>query len=289
MNPMLDVPAGIHAAASRSRITRNLVLFAIASVGSGWLGMALDRLLEEAHGEGPGMLLWLVLPALTGFALRALGGDGWRDAGFKPAFGAHLGGYLLALVLFPACLVIVLGIGLALGWVTLGVGGSALLAVVAAAFLPSLVKNLFEEFAWRGYLTPRLHALGIPALWGYALVTLIWFSWHVPYYLFFLDGTMLARYTSLGMAPFFVLGFIGMLPASVVYGELRLTTGSVWPGILLHTVGNALVPAIVLEGFVRVAPVGSAWVAPGGESLGMALLFAGLGILMLRRRAIRTP
>lgn len=293
MNPTLDVPNVPHdAAAVRSRSLRHLAIFAVASVGAGWLGMALDRLLEQAHGEGPGMLLWLALPALTGLALRGLGGDGWQDAGFKPAFRAHLGGYHLALVLYPACIAVVLGIGLALGWVALGAGsgGLSLLTVVAAALLPNLVKNLFEEFAWRGYLTPRLHALGVPALRGHALVALVWFAWHLPYYLFFLDGTMLQRYTSLGLAPFLVLGFIGMLPASVVYGELRLATGSVWPGVLLHTISNALVPAIVLEGFVRVSPQGSAWVAPGGESLGIALLFAGVGMLMLRRRrATRTP
>lgn len=286
MTPNIDALAGHRSeASSRSRIVRNLVIFSLAAVGAGWLGLVLDRALHQASGQGPGMLVWLVLPALTGLGLRTWGGDGWQDAGFKPAFRGNGSGYLLALVLFPACLAILLGIGFATGWITPGVNGGIqrIFSVVAVALLPNFVKNLFEEFAWRGYLTPRLNALGVPAMKGYALVAVVWFTWHLPYFLFFLDRSLLQRYTSLEVVPFLLLGFIGMLPASVVYGELRLATGSVWPLVLLHTIQNALVPGIVLEGIIRVAPQGSAWVAPGGESLGMALLFTGVGSLLLRR------
>ncbi|MBI2295147.1 MAG: CPBP family intramembrane metalloprotease [Betaproteobacteria bacterium] len=45
--------------------------------------------------------------------------------------------------------------------------------------MPFFLKNIFEEFAWRSYLSPRLKALGLPALTGYALVAVVWFTWHV--------------------------------------------------------------------------------------------------------------
>jgi membrane protease YdiL (CAAX protease family) len=40
-------------------------------------------------------------------------------------------------------------------------GSGALLSALAIGFAGSLLKNIGEEFAWRGYLTPRFKALGL--------------------------------------------------------------------------------------------------------------------------------
>lgn len=59
---------------------RNLVIFATVSVSIGWVGLWLNRMMaNEAPGQSLGMLLWLVVPALTGLLLRAVAGDGWSD------------------------------------------------------------------------------------------------------------------------------------------------------------------------------------------------------------------
>lgn len=268
---------------------RNLVIFTLAALGSGWFGYGLDQVLGLPPSQGPGMLLWLVLPALTGLALRAFGGDGWSDAGFSINFGAHRASYALALALNPLAIALVAGVGVLLGWVSFGDHSSlgAIGPMIGVALAPTLLKNLFEEFAWRGYLTPRLRALGVPDLWGNAVVAVVWFAWHLPYYLFFLDRAALARYTHLDLLPFLALGFIGIVPLTVVYGELRLATGSVWPTLVLHTIGNVLVPGLILHGVIRLSPEGSLWVAPGPESVAMILLFASVGGWMLWRRRVR--
>ena len=47
---------------------------------------------------------------------------------------------------------------------------SLLLGVAALSFAQSAAKNLFEEFAWRGYVTPRLQALSVSP-WPGAVIT----------------------------------------------------------------------------------------------------------------------
>ena len=50
------------------------------------------------------------------------------------------------------------------GWTAFEGSVPDLLWVFAFGLAPSFVKNVFEEFAWRGYLTPKLHSLGIERL-----------------------------------------------------------------------------------------------------------------------------
>ena len=171
---------------SQSKQTiRNLVIFDAVSISIGWFGLWLNRMMaNEAPGQNLGMLLWLVVPAVTGLLLRAVAGDRWSDAGLRPALKRNLGWYGFALLIYPACIAFILGLGYATGAVSfaglssLGIG--TFVGLVAAAVLASFVKNIFEELAWRGDLTPRLDSLG----WGVGassvLVDLIWGVWHLP-------------------------------------------------------------------------------------------------------------
>ena len=66
---------------------RNIIIFSILSVGGGFLGMFIDRLDPPADRmQGLGTLVWLATPLVANLLLRALGGDGWKDFGFKPHF-----------------------------------------------------------------------------------------------------------------------------------------------------------------------------------------------------------
>ncbi|WP_407946417.1 CPBP family glutamic-type intramembrane protease [Paenibacillus alkaliterrae] len=49
------------------------------------------------------------------------------------------------------------------------------------ALIPAFIKNIFEEFAWRGYLAPKLYSIGYNRLFIHICVGLIWGAWHVPY------------------------------------------------------------------------------------------------------------
>ena len=143
---------------------RNLFIFAVVTLGCGFLGMFLDRLVApEDPMQGLGVLLWLVAPLAANVLLRAFGKDGWKDFGLRPHFKDSWIWYLVALLVAPLVVAITLGLGELSGAVSLSgfaeLGFGSLAPLIAAALGGAVVKNIFEEFAWRGYLTPRFEAL----------------------------------------------------------------------------------------------------------------------------------
>lgn len=95
----------------------------------------------------------------------------------------------------------------------------------------TLTMSLGEELGWRGYLLPRLLVLGrLPA---YLLGGLLWAVWHYP--LIFL----LAGYNTEGNKALTTVLFTSVvLCLSIILGELRRRTGSVWPASLFHSAHN---------------------------------------------------
>ncbi len=102
-----------------------------------------------------------------------------------------------------------------------------------------------------------------------------------------LDRTVFQAITTQGMVTFIPLAIVNVIAASIVYGELRLLTGSVWPALLLHTIGNALVDVLVVQGFARIAPGTDFLVSPGHQSLLTLTAFALVGIGLHRLRVSR--
>lgn len=98
-------------------------------------------------------------------------------------------------------------------------------------FLLLLPLAFCEEWAWRGFLLPRLRPLGLwPAL---LLSGLIWGLWHLPGYV----GTN----ANAGLIPFLVtVMFYGVL-----LGWLRLASGLIWPGVIAHATNNTLITGFV--------------------------------------------
>ena len=272
-------------AIDRRRTIRNLIIFTVVVLACGWLGYGLDQALQSPPDQRLGMLLWLVAPLLTVLALRAFGGDGWRDFGLRPNFRGNLVWYAVSLLLYPVTALFVLGVGALLGLVSApGFDLGRLAAVVAAGFVGQAFKNIFEEFAWRGYLAPKIAALGWDGYGGHLLTGAIWGAWHIPYLLFMVDRKVLAATTSQSPLVFSLMAIVSLMGASIAYNELRLLTGSTWPALLLHTVGNALVDVLVVQGFVTLA-AGSDWlVSPGHQSLLTLVAFVAVGVALHRAR-----
>ena len=72
-------------------LLRNLIIFTISIVASGWVGIAIDKLTGQPdyrdvatlNGGGTlGMGEWTVAPLLVVIALRTFCGDGWKNAGY---------------------------------------------------------------------------------------------------------------------------------------------------------------------------------------------------------------
>jgi len=270
---------------------RNLIVFAAVTAGAGFAGVALDRALGTPDiRQGPGILLFLVAPVAAALLLRTFAGDGWQDLGFWPKLRASWPWYLAGLLIVAVAFALSTGFGLLAGTATLGGPGlAAFVSLLGAALAGSFVKNIFEEVAWRGYLTPRLAALRLNPVLVYLFTGLVWASWHIPYYLYFMDRAVLAANTTLSPAGLALLAFIILPFHSVTYGELRFISGSLWPGVLAHTLANALGFVLIGEGFVRNS--GGFLLSPSGDGLPHTLLFAlaGLGLYLYRTHRPSLP
>lgn len=260
---------------------RNLIIFSLVVISSGWLGYALDTAMNNPPGQSLGMLLWLVLPLVALIVLRTFAGDGWRDFGLRPNFKGNAAWYALSALAYPLSAILVLGLGLALGLITLRSELVSAWAITAVgAILPSFIKNIFEEFAWRGHLAPKISALGLKDYVGHLLVGVIWWAWHIPYWLFYIDRSLIQVYAPSDLPLFFFMALINLMAASVVYGEIRLLTNSVWPAVLMHTAGNALVDTLTIAQLAVVVP-GFTWlISPNPISVVMFLIFLALGVAL---------
>lgn len=274
---------------NRQRTIRNLVIFTVVVLAIGFIGRGLDTATGNTSGETLGLLLWLIVPSLFSLFLRAFAGDGWKDFGLRPNFKGNGLYYLIAILVYPVLTLLVLLIGSGIGLISFPNFSVNALGMILQVFmvgaLPQFIKNIFEEAAWRGYLTPKIHSLGVNAFVGHTLVGLIWGAWHIPYYLYFLDRSILEQFTTLDVAIFIPLSILVMIAWAMVYGELRLLTGSIWPAVLMHMVEDAFLNQLFTDGHVRIVP-GTDWlVSPVNGLIGILLFVAlGIGLYRLRKR-----
>ena len=266
--------------------TKNILVFIGFTLISGWLGLWLNMTEGvKEHTNSTGMGVWLVLPMLTGLLLRWQGGDGWEDSGFALRLPGNAVWYLFSLLFFPVVIAAFLAAGTISGFVefSLSQGGwTELLVGIGSAFAAMFVKNILEEFAWRGYLAPRLKATGINDYIAYLITGAVWTGWHIPYWAYFLPPEMIQKYAPYSLAEFILLGITGMSAGSLLLGELRFLTGSAWPAVIAHNVINAVSLTLLLNGYFS-----SEWTlvfTPGleGALMTVFVMIAGLYIRRLR-------
>jgi membrane protease YdiL (CAAX protease family) len=235
----------------RTRTIRNLTIFTVSIIVAGWIGAWLDSVSDSSPGEGPGILLWLVSPLAVSSLLRWRAGDGWYDMGIPPMFARNAWWYTTSILAYPATIAIVLIAGCVTGVISFPHTNTLELLIrgFATGLIAGLVKNIFEEFAWRGYLAPRLSSLGLNAFTGHVIVGLIWGVWHLPYLSFVMS------YVSEGAVTLIPRFLLGTVAVSILYGEIRLLTNSVWPAVIMHTVGGACIGAFYTGGVMDISAV----------------------------------
>ncbi len=111
------------------------------------------------------------------------------------------------------------------------------LLVGSFGLVGSLSRALGEEIGWRGFLVPELNkTVGFT---GTALITgIVWSLWHFPVLIF-------ADYNAGTATWYALLCFTVMVIAiSFVFAWLRLKSGSLWTGAILHASHNLYVQAI---------------------------------------------
>ncbi|MCB0127526.1 MAG: CPBP family intramembrane metalloprotease, partial [Caldilineaceae bacterium] len=215
---------------SRSAAVRNIIIFTLLVNGLAWLGPVLGG---DPTNPGIGFLLWGVAPIAAALLMKFLLRDK-TPLGFRLYLRGNGRWYLLSLLLYPVAILTVLGMGWMTGAGTLN--SFTLSALVMAAGPPVIIYFIFaffEEVGWRGYLAPRVATVH-DGLLGHALVGLIWASWHFPYM------TELWAHTSEGLVTLLPRFILGTMISAVVYGEIRLRTGSLWPAVLMHWMGNTI-------------------------------------------------
>ena len=272
------------------KIIRNIVIVALFTVGGGWLGIWLNNITGNTMPpmQSLGALIWLTTPALSGILLRAIGGDGWKDSGFGLNLISGWKWYLIGILVYPLAALLTFGLGALLGIVSTdgfaAQGFGAYLSVAGTMFVGSLMKNIFEEFAWRGYLTPRLEAAKIHPLMNHFIVSLLWMTWHLPYYYYYLDRALLESALTTSIPVFLITGYIVMFPTSILFGELRLLSKSVWPVFILHNIINALSMPLLMNGFIKVnGPLGFVF-TPTNEGIITSIMFGVAGWMLYQYR-----
>jgi membrane protease YdiL (CAAX protease family) len=271
---------------------RNLVIFTTIVLGIGWVGRGLDLMMGNPSTEGLGILLWIGTPLVASSLLRAFAGDGWKDFGIKPNFKGNVSWHFVAILVYPITAACILIVGSGFGLITfpnpsLGALGLFFLAF-ALALLPNIIKNFFEEAAWRGYLAPKVYSLGLNDYVGHLIVGFVWGAWHIPYYLFYLDRAVLQDFTTLNMATYIPLAIVVAISWAFVYGEIRLLTNSIWPAVLMHAVEDAFLFPLFIDHHIQILP-GTDWlISPMNGLISVIFFFAiGIGLRQSRKRKSR--
>ena len=281
---MSDAPPSGGAPAASS-LTR-LVVFSVIVLGSGWIGLLVDDALGDAHSlRGQGSLVWIMTPILTG-AVLALSDPSLRRSYAVSWLPGRLRAYGVAISVFPLSFVVAIAVGWAAGVLSpagLGAFGGA----VAANVPGTVLKNVAEEGAWRGYLTPALlrRRLPDPAVW--LVVGVVWGVWHLPYYLWFLDESLLRSVLDVPPLIYALIAVPVTICWAPLFTELRILSGSIWPGLIAHSIANLSQIPVSLGG-LPIAPGWGLLVSPVVGIIPNAIvLAAGLGLWARRTGRLR--
>ena len=268
-----------------SPLTR-LVVFSVVVLGSGWIGLLVDDALGAAHSmKGQGSLVWIMTPLLVG-AVLALSDPSLRRSYAVSWLPGRLRAYGVAIGVFPLSFVVAIAVGWAAGVLSPG-GLGAFGSAVAVNVLPTVLKNIAEEGAWRGYLTPALlrRRLPDPAVW--LVVGVVWGVWHLPYYLWFLDESLLRSVLDVPPLIYALIAVPVTICWAPLFTELRILSGSIWPGLIAHSIANLSQIPLTLGGL----PIKPGWGLLVSPMVGIIpnaiVLAAGLGLWARRTGRLR--
>jgi membrane protease YdiL (CAAX protease family) len=196
---------------------------------------------------GLGFVLWAIAPILVCLFMRFFTKD-WSDFGLKPAISKNMQWYLLSFLAYPLVMVLSLVSAVAISVASMtdfSLGQYLQTALVAWPIF--FIFAIFEEFGWRGYLAPKLASLGLNSYLAAALLALVWTAWHIPYL-----KDLAWVYSSEELMSFIPRYYLVLCAFSILFGEIRSITGSVWPAVILHASMNAFGHPFA-AGYVRVA------------------------------------
>jgi membrane protease YdiL (CAAX protease family) len=198
---------------------------------------------------GPGVILWGIAPMLVALLMRTVTHD-WSDAGFKPAIRKNARWYIFIILASSVMVVMLLLVGRMTSFSSVfGFSMPSYLKMVLPGLAVFFVTAIFEEIGWRGYMVPKLASLGINNYLAYAIVAIVWSTWHMPY-IRELTWVSSVQEDVLSSIPRLYLMFFAY---SILYNEVRLMTGSVWSAVLFHSFVNAIQHPLAAE-YLKIIP-----------------------------------
>ena len=263
-------------APTASPLTR-LVVFSVVTLGSGWIGLLVNNALGIPHSmQSLGTLLWIMTPLLAG-AVMTLSDPSLRRSYVASWLPGRLRAYGVALAVFPLSFAVAITVGWAAGWLT-PAGLGAFGGVVAAGVPGTVLKNVAEEGAWRGYLAPALIGRKLSDPWVWLISGMIWSLWHIPYYVWFMDEALLRAVYDVPPIVYALMTVPIMICWAPLFTELRILSGSIWPGLIAHSIAN-LSQIPLSEGGLPITPGWELLVSPlVGVIPNAIILAAGLGL-----------
>jgi len=270
---------------SNPKTRRNISIFIVIVIIGGWIGVVIDKYLPEQQSENTlGMGLWLIIPLLAVIIFRTFFGDGWKDAGLRLNFKNNIIWYMVSLIIFPLVTGIVLIIGKLLGWIDFSNFDTSAFANIFISFLIiNIIKNIFEESVWRGYLTSKLIKFKISDISIYLIVGLVWSVWHLPYYLVFLSESTILTVLPVDRILFFMVALLNMMIWTIMFVEIYRLTNTIWPVVLLHAVEDSLINPLVIDGYIKITGSTEMFISPICGLIA-ASLYLSIGLWLRKRR-----
>jgi membrane protease YdiL (CAAX protease family) len=239
----------VHERAQTGQARKGLVIyFLLVAIGSAFFEW---RILRSGEQVGANIQLVFALmwtPGIASIIARLLLREGFADVSFR--WGGRAGTAACGLALLFPLIVGLVAYGIA--WATglaqfqsariaarlpaLPVPIGFLISLAFSATVGALVGCLSaagEEIGWRGYMLTRLIDARVPKP---VLVSgIVWGAWHTP---LILSGQYAA-----GAHPYVsaLLFMVNIVAFAYLAAHLRLSSGSVWPAVLVHAAWNAII------------------------------------------------
>jgi membrane protease YdiL (CAAX protease family) len=258
--------------AAKIRARRGLAIYFSVLIA---LSAALEHLVlrtGDPIGKRSGLIFLLMWsPALASAVARIALREGISDVSFR--IGGASGARAIAVAWFYPLGVGVIAYGIA--WASglarfvpppltrLGLDSSpaaARFGILLAGTLTvgpvlSMISAAGEEIGWRGYMLTRLIDAGIPR--PVLASGLIWGAWHLP---LILSGQYASSDKPTLSAAIFLINIVAF---AFLSAHLRLSSGSVWPAVVIHASWNAIIQG-VFDASTAVGDKSSFWIGESG-------------------------
>ena len=252
----------------------------------------MDNLVGNKNlSNGFGIGLWILAPLLFSFIFRGFKKNEWKDIGLKIYFKSNIFLYIIAFFL-PIIISIIL---ILLGFFTKSfeqetistLNISQVIPLLLPLIIGNIIKNIFEEFGWRGYLVPKIFKVVKNDFIGHFIINLVWGCWHLPYWLFFINKVDFIKFTSENIITYIIFGIISILFMGIIYNELRLITNSIWPSYILHVTVNIISAFFIFNGLIKYKQTYE--LLFGINGIIFVIILTGIGLLLYNYRKKHAP